>query len=127
MDNRVPLLMLFLWIYCFNVAQASTGFYVDNENAQSIPLAVSRFSGLIFNRFILGLNEDEKLGLVKRKSCLFISCLYELANQKRDQKFSLIYNRNRVSISSSKILIKLLVSYQLLFMPKSLSIRFRHI
>uniref|UniRef100_A0A0R3RY81 TGF_BETA_2 domain-containing protein n=1 Tax=Elaeophora elaphi TaxID=1147741 RepID=A0A0R3RY81_9BILA len=34
--------VLLLSVYCFNVAQTSAGFYVDNENAQSIPLAVSR-------------------------------------------------------------------------------------
>ncbi|VDK61923.1 unnamed protein product, partial [Onchocerca ochengi] len=41
-DNRSVLSVLLIPIYCFNVVQASTGFYVDNENAQSIPLAVSR-------------------------------------------------------------------------------------
>lgn len=49
--NRVLLSVLFLSVYCFNAAQTSIGFYVDNENAQSIPLSVSRsstFSLLLF-------------------------------------------------------------------------------
>ncbi|CAG9537324.1 unnamed protein product [Cercopithifilaria johnstoni] len=41
-DNRLLLSVLFLSVYCFSITQASVGFYVDNENAQSIPLAVSR-------------------------------------------------------------------------------------
>ncbi|VDP12398.1 unnamed protein product [Onchocerca flexuosa] len=41
-DNRSLLSVLLIPVYCFSVVQGSTGFYVDNENAQSIPLAVSR-------------------------------------------------------------------------------------
>ncbi|KAL3984696.1 Transforming growth factor beta like domain family protein [Acanthocheilonema viteae] len=44
MDYNILLLLIvpFISIYCCSVVQASAGFYVDNENAQSIPLAVSR-------------------------------------------------------------------------------------
>lgn len=35
-----------IWSIVFVGVQSSTGFYVDNENAQSVPLAVNGYSFL---------------------------------------------------------------------------------
>lgn len=40
MYHQLSLILLYC---CFGTVKGSTGFYVDNEDAQSVPLAVNRF------------------------------------------------------------------------------------
>ncbi|VDN06509.1 unnamed protein product [Thelazia callipaeda] len=79
--SRLQLITIFFAICCVRVTRTSTGFYVDNENAQSIPLAVSRHGSARLESKILellGIKHSRPL-VVRRKDDIvsrFMADLY---------------------------------------------------